>query len=174
MSTSRKNSVAFDLGNLIRTVRSGEPMTPVEGTGESVESSSLVQPSKDEPSGEEVEPEQLPVMVTAESAGESDTSDRQGVRSRAKPSSRRLAPKASTTTQVDEPLKKPVGKRSHPDYQLTGLYLRRSTALALKRALLASDQDMSEVVEQLLEDWLHHAGDKGNSTSSSSASRSGH
>jgi hypothetical protein len=56
---------------------------------------------------------------------------------------------------------------------LTGLYLRRSTALALKRALLASDQDMSEVVEQLLEDWLQHAGGNRNGTSSN-ASRSGH
>jgi hypothetical protein len=173
MSTSRKNSVALDLGNLIRTVRSGESMTPVEGTGESVESS-LVQRPKDEPTGEELEPKQLPVTVSAEPAGESDTSDdRRGVTSRAKPSSRRSAPKASRTSQVDEPLKKPLGKRSHPDYQLTGLYLRRSTALALKRALLASDQDMSEVVEQLLKDWLQHAGGKGNATSSS-ASRSGH
>jgi hypothetical protein len=84
-----------------------------------------------------------------------------------------VAPKSPAATQVDESLEKPAGKRSHPDYQLTGLYLRRSTTLALKRALLASDQDMSEVVEQLLEDWLQHAGGKGNATSSS-ASRSGH
>jgi hypothetical protein len=171
MSTSRKNSVALDLGNLIRTVRSGESMTSVDGAEESVEPSSA-QRSKSAPSDDDA-PNESPVMVPAEPVGESNTSVRQGVTSKVKPSARRLAPKTSTATTPDEPVKKPVGKRSHPDYQLTGLYLRRSTALALKRALLASDQDMSEVVEQLLEDWLQHPGGNRNGTSSN-ASRSGH
>jgi hypothetical protein len=135
----------------------------------------MAQRAKDEPLDDEVKPKESPVMVPAEPVGESDTSVRQGLTSKVKPSlRRRLAPKISTATpQADERVKKPVGKRSHPDYQLTGLYLRRSTALALKRALLASDQDMSEVVEQLLEDWLQHAGGDQKATSSS-ASRSGH
>jgi len=171
MSTSRKNSVALDLGNLIRTVRSGESMTSVEEAEESVQRS-RDQRTKGEPSDDDVPKEPL-VMVPAEPVGESNTSVRATVTSKVKPSARRLAPKTSTATTPDEPVKKPVGKRSHPDYQLTGLYLRRSTALALKRALLASDQDMSEIVEQLLEDWLQHAGGNRNGTLSN-ASRSGH
>jgi hypothetical protein len=173
MIPSRKNSVALDLGNLIRTVRSGESMTSVESAGESVESS-IAPRAEDETADKEVKPRESPLMVPAKPVGEPNPSVRQGMTSKVKPAPRRLAPKTSTAPpQYDEPAKKPVGKRSHPDYQLTGLYLRRSTALALKRALLASDQDMSEVVEQLLEDWLQHAGDNRNA-SSSSASRSGH
>jgi hypothetical protein len=171
MSASRKNSVALDLGNLIRTVRSGESMIPVDEVEESPESA-VGQRSVDTPVVEEAKPMEPPVVAVAEPSKELHTITRQAVTGMSKRSRRRVVPRAVAAPHDHELSKRMVGKRSHPDYQLTGLYLRRSTALALKRALLTSEQDMSELVEELLEDWLHHGARDGNETSSTS-SRSG-
>jgi hypothetical protein len=56
---------------------------------------------------------------------------------------------------------RPPGKRSDPDFQPTTLLLRKSTKRAANRILedLDAGQDLSELTEGLLADWiqLHQA-----------------
>lgn len=47
-----------------------------------------------------------------------------------------------------------VGKRSDPEYMQMGAYVRRSTVLAVKRRLLDRDEDLSDLLETLLSDWV--------------------
>jgi hypothetical protein len=51
---------------------------------------------------------------------------------------------------------RPPGKRSDPDYQPTTLLLRKETKKTAVRLLedAAIDQDLSELTEQLLADWI--------------------
>jgi hypothetical protein len=49
---------------------------------------------------------------------------------------------------------RPPGKRSDPDFEQTTVYLRKSTTEDVKRALIGSKQDVSELVESLLAGWL--------------------
>ena len=51
---------------------------------------------------------------------------------------------------------RPPGKRSDPDFQPTTLLLRKSTKRAANRILedLDAGQDLSELTEELLGDWI--------------------
>ena len=51
---------------------------------------------------------------------------------------------------------RPPGKRSDPDYQPTTVLLRKQTKKTASRLLEDSDtgQDLSELIEQLLADWI--------------------
>ena len=51
---------------------------------------------------------------------------------------------------------RPKGKRSDPDYEQVTAYIRKETYRQTKIALLSSEegQDFSELVEQLLTEWL--------------------
>ena len=52
---------------------------------------------------------------------------------------------------------RPKGKRSNPDFEQVTAYLRKETYRQTKIALLEQSQltDFSELVEQLLTEWLN-------------------
>jgi hypothetical protein len=47
------------------------------------------------------------------------------------------------------------GKSSNPDYIKLTSYIRRDTHLAAKKRLLDDGGDLSELIERLLNAWLH-------------------
>jgi hypothetical protein len=51
-----------------------------------------------------------------------------------------------------------VGKRSNAEYRQVSAYIRKDTHRKVKMALLEEDQEFSELVGQLLEDWLDTRG----------------
>ena len=62
------------------------------------------------------------------------------------------------TNEKPEPVKKgrPKGKRSNPDFEQVTAYVRSSTYRQTKIALLQQEEleDFSELVEELLTEWL--------------------
>jgi len=50
------------------------------------------------------------------------------------------------------------GKRSNPDYEQVGVYIPKKISLEVKRQLLESDMDFSDLVTQLLGQWLKENG----------------
>jgi len=46
------------------------------------------------------------------------------------------------------------GKSADPDYIKLTTYIRRATHLAVKKKLLDEDKEISELVEELMTDWL--------------------
>ena len=46
------------------------------------------------------------------------------------------------------------GKRSNAEYRQVSAYIRKDTHRKVKMALLEEEQEFSELVGQLLEDWL--------------------
>lgn len=68
-------------------------------------------------------------------------------------------PSREPVQKPTEPLKvkgRPRGKRSNPDYEQVTAYIRRDTYTEVKIALLqqGEDREFSELVEQLLTEWL--------------------
>ena len=51
-----------------------------------------------------------------------------------------------------------VGKRSNAEYRQVSAYIRKDTHRKVKMALLEEDQEFSELVGRLLEDWLDTRG----------------
>ncbi len=47
-----------------------------------------------------------------------------------------------------------VGKRSDDDYRQVSAYIRKDTHRRVKIALLQEEREFSELVEELLSDWL--------------------
>jgi hypothetical protein len=47
-----------------------------------------------------------------------------------------------------------AGKRGDPDYRQVSAYVRKDTHQKVKMALLKEDLEFSELVEDLLRDWL--------------------
>jgi hypothetical protein len=47
-----------------------------------------------------------------------------------------------------------AGKRGDPDYRQVSAYVRKDTHRKVKMALLEEDREFSELVEDLLWDWL--------------------
>lgn len=48
----------------------------------------------------------------------------------------------------------PPGKRSNTDYRQVSAYIRKDTHRRVKMALVEEDRQFSELVAELLEDWL--------------------
>ncbi len=67
-------------------------------------------------------------------------------------------PEPQPEPQPEPPKSKgrPRGKRSNPDYEQVTAYIRRDTHRAIKMALLqeGESREFSEVVEELLAEWL--------------------
>lgn len=49
---------------------------------------------------------------------------------------------------------RPAGKKSNPDYTQVTVYIRKGTHLAAKKVLLDDGREFSELVEELLIEWL--------------------
>ena len=60
----------------------------------------------------------------------------------------------------DAPLKvgRPPGKKSNPDYTQATVYLRKQTHLAAKKRLLDEGKEFSELVEELVTQWIRKSG----------------
>jgi hypothetical protein len=76
-----------------------------------------------------------------------------------RPASPSTAPRAARPAQGDTPVRgkgRPPGKRSDPDYQPTTVLLRKQTKKTASRLLEDANtgQDLSELIEQLLTEWI--------------------
>jgi len=49
---------------------------------------------------------------------------------------------------------RPPGKRTNPDYQSVTTFLHKQTYLDVQRALVGTEQDFGDVVDDLLKEWL--------------------
>jgi hypothetical protein len=69
-------------------------------------------------------------------------------------------PKRRPVARVKEPTRhagpgRPPGKSSNPEWEQTTVQLKRATKQAARAILLTLDgQDLSEVLQQLLEEWV--------------------
>jgi len=69
-------------------------------------------------------------------------------------------PAPEPVTVTPEPVKgrgrPPTGKRSNPEWKLYSHFIKRQTQRAAVARLQAedSDRDLSDVIQELLEDWL--------------------
>jgi hypothetical protein len=61
---------------------------------------------------------------------------------------------ASQPKVVKKVSQQPLGKNKHPDYKLASFYIKNDTHLAFKKAILDKDNDMSDVIEKLITEWL--------------------
>jgi hypothetical protein len=64
--------------------------------------------------------------------------------------SRKAEQPIKTTAQTQ----KKLGKRNNAEYQQISAYLKKDTYIALKKAVFDSSEDMSEVLEYLVSQWL--------------------
>ncbi len=64
--------------------------------------------------------------------------------------------KEPASPPVKKPKGRPKGKRSNPDYEQVTAYVKKETYRKTKIALLEQDKfsDFSELVEELLSEWL--------------------
>ena len=75
-----------------------------------------------------------------------------------RPAEQPAAPSTTTISSTD-PVRgkgRPPGKRSDPDYQPTTVLLRKQTKKTAARQLedAATGKDLSDLIEQLLTDWI--------------------
>ena len=70
------------------------------------------------------------------------------------PKSKNSTPEA--TAKAAAPLKvgRPPGKKSNPDYAQVTVYLHKKTHLAAKKRLLDAGGEFSELVENLVAQWI--------------------
>ena len=47
-----------------------------------------------------------------------------------------------------------AGKNSNPDYVQISAYIRKDTRIQARRLLLGSEEDLSDVIEKLLSEWI--------------------
>ena len=78
--------------------------------------------------------------------------------SKAKPASKAKAVKPKVIKEASKPAasakNKALPKSKDKDFKLTGVYLRKTTVGQVKARLELSEQDMSELMEDLLVKWL--------------------
>ena len=73
------------------------------------------------------------------------------------PQSEPQSPPVDLSTTEPAPKKrkrKKTGKSSDPNYLLTGVYIKTETKAEVQKRLIGSDQNLSDLVEQLLVNWL--------------------
>ena len=62
--------------------------------------------------------------------------------------------KASARAVAPRKVGRPPGKKSNPDYTQVTSYLRKQTHLAAKKLLLDEGREFSELVEDLVTQWI--------------------
>lgn len=55
---------------------------------------------------------------------------------------------------------RPKGKRSDPKYIFLGGYIRKTTYRSVKKRLFQQDKEISELLEELLQEWLNQKSQK--------------
>jgi len=69
------------------------------------------------------------------------------------------SPRPENAPAPSELKPKRVGKRDHPDYTQISVYIRKHPYHEAKRKLIGSDQDFSDLVNDLVANWLaKHSG----------------
>ena len=58
------------------------------------------------------------------------------------------------SNQIEKNKTRTLGKRSDPDYLQITAYIRKDVHKTVKRKLVGEDKDMSDVIGELLEEWL--------------------
>jgi molybdopterin-guanine dinucleotide biosynthesis protein A len=58
------------------------------------------------------------------------------------------------STQTSENLSAPTPKSKDPDYQRTTVYLPKSLHRKLRAAAISDDRQMSDVIEEIVAQWL--------------------
>lgn len=53
--------------------------------------------------------------------------------------------------------RKPMGKRSDPNYIQVGVYIPKELNKKVKRELVDSERDFSDLVRDLLDDWVNQS-----------------
>jgi hypothetical protein len=61
---------------------------------------------------------------------------------------------ANQTGENTKTLGRPKGKRSNPEYTQVIGYIRKETYKQVRRELLDDEREFSELIQQLLEEWL--------------------
>jgi hypothetical protein len=56
---------------------------------------------------------------------------------------------------------RPRAKRSDPQYQQVTAYIRRETYTAARKLLLDEQREFSELVEELVGEWVNRKGERG-------------
>ncbi len=64
------------------------------------------------------------------------------------------SPRVEPSPAIPAAKPKRVGKRDHPDYTQISVYIRKQPYHEAKRKLIGSDQDFSDLVNDLLAAWL--------------------
>ena len=67
-------------------------------------------------------------------------------------------PAATETETTRRKAGRPRGKKSNPDYTQVTVYLRKRTHLAAKKNLLDEGREFSELVEDLVAQWIQRFG----------------
>ena len=62
--------------------------------------------------------------------------------------------KAPPRTVSPRKVGRPPGKKSNPDYTQATVYLRKQTHLAAKKRLLDEGREFSELIEDLVTQWI--------------------
>jgi hypothetical protein len=67
---------------------------------------------------------------------------------------KQLDSQTATQPKAVKKVSQPMGKNKHPDYKLASFYIKNDTHLAFKKAILDKENDMSDVIEKLIAEWL--------------------
>jgi hypothetical protein len=60
----------------------------------------------------------------------------------------------SEESHSESEFRRKKGKREHPDYTQISVYIRKAPYHEIKRMLVGSNQDFSDLVNELVEGWL--------------------
>ena len=60
----------------------------------------------------------------------------------------------TTTEPKETKTREKAGKNSNPDYVQISAYIRKDTRIQARRLLLGSEEDLSDVIEKLLGEWI--------------------
>jgi hypothetical protein len=55
---------------------------------------------------------------------------------------------------LKEKAKEKTGKNSNPEYVQISAYIKKETRLKARKLLVDSDEDLSDVIEKLLSEWI--------------------
>lgn len=62
--------------------------------------------------------------------------------------------KAAPASQREQPQPRQKGKSSDPDYKQLGVYIQKEILLKVKSRAALEELELSQVIENLLADWL--------------------
>lgn len=64
-------------------------------------------------------------------------------------------PRSSEAQPQTDLKRQKTGKRDHPDYTQISVYIRKTPYHEVKRRLVGTNQDFSDLVNELVEGWIN-------------------